>query len=260
MLAHDTTGSGPALALLHGLGGARANWDPVIPALAEHHQVITIDLPGFGGSPALNGGATPTAARMAEAVLESLAELGIGDFHVAGNSLGGWVALETAVQSPRVRSVTGICPAGLWGKPLGPRRGPSSRRLGPFALPVLGMVAAVPPLRNLALSGVLAHPERMGAADALRMMRAYVGSTGFDAADQEMRSAVFDLEQAALEIPVTLLWGEKDRLVRPSRRIPPSVRQAMLSDAGHVPMWDRPDVVAAAILETTGAAAPSPVG
>lgn len=260
MLAHDRIGSGPPLALLHGLGGARANWDPVIGALAERHEVITIDLPGFGGSPALNGGAAPSAARMAGSVLETLAESGIDEFHVAGNSLGGWVALEAAVQSPRVRSVTGICTAGLWGRPLGPRRGPSARGLGPLTLPILAMVAAVPPLRNVALSGVLAHPERMGGPDALRMMRAYVGSTGFDAADQEMRSAVFDLGQAALKIPVTLLWGEKDRLVRPTRRVPPGVRSIVLPDAGHVPMWDQPDAVARAILETTATAAPSPVG
>jgi pimeloyl-ACP methyl ester carboxylesterase len=259
MLAHDRTGSGPALVLIHGLGGARSNWKPVLAQLARHHEVIAVDLPGFGDSPALSPGDRPTAARMADAVALTLEQLGVGGFHVAGNSLGGWVALELAARRPAALSVTGVCTAGLWGKPLGPRPGPSVRGAGPFARPFLAAVAAVPALRGAVLSGVLRHPERLTAADALPMMRAYVGATAFDAADREMRASVFDLAGAALRVPITLLWGADDRLVRPTKRVPAGVRSIVVEDCGHLAMWDQPTVVARVILETAAAADPAPV-
>src|SRR4051794_34193779 len=52
MLAHDRTGSGPPLLLLHGLGSCKEMWRPVVPMLAQEREVIAVDLPGFGASPA----------------------------------------------------------------------------------------------------------------------------------------------------------------------------------------------------------------
>ena len=95
--------------LLHGIGLDRRSWDPVVPALARHFDVIAVDLPGFGDS-AL-GQADPKA--LAEAVAGLLAELGVTTPHLAGNSLGGWVALELAGRGP-VASLTLLSPAGLW--------------------------------------------------------------------------------------------------------------------------------------------------
>ena len=118
-IAYDRSGEGPALVLLHPLGADRRVWDPVIEQLASQREVIAVDLPGFGESPALAG--TPTPAALAGAVSEQLAELGVGRAHVAGNSLGGWVALELALAG-HARSVTAIAPAGLWPEPLVPKR------------------------------------------------------------------------------------------------------------------------------------------
>ena len=49
-LAYDRIGSGEPLVLLHALGLSRRTWDPVVPALSEHFEVIAVDLPGFGDS------------------------------------------------------------------------------------------------------------------------------------------------------------------------------------------------------------------
>ena len=109
-LAYTRSGAGAPLVLLHALGVSRRSWNPVIPALARHFDVIAVDLPGFGDSAATTQ-ASPAA--LAEAVAGLLAELGVTTPHLAGNSLGGWVALELAALVPPA-SVTLLGPAGLW--------------------------------------------------------------------------------------------------------------------------------------------------
>jgi len=100
-LAFTRSGAGAPMVLLHGLGFSRRSWDPVVPALAEHFDVLAVDLPGFGNSPAL-AGVTPVPAALAATVAGLLDDLGIGSAHIVGNSLGGWVALELA----QIRAVT----------------------------------------------------------------------------------------------------------------------------------------------------------
>ena len=112
-LAFARSGAGAPLVLLHGIGSSRQAWDPVIPALAGLFDVLAVDLPGFGDSGPLPPGTEPGPAALAAAVAGLLDELGITDPHVAGNSLGGWVALELASIRP-VSSLTLLSPAGLW--------------------------------------------------------------------------------------------------------------------------------------------------
>ncbi|HEY1320360.1 MAG TPA: alpha/beta fold hydrolase, partial [Streptosporangiaceae bacterium] len=122
MLAHTRAGAGAPLVLLHGIGSSRHAWDPVIPALAERFDVIAPDLPGFGDSGPLPPGVEPRPAALAAAVAGLLGDLGITAPHIAGNSLGGWVALELAGIRP-VASLALLSPAGLWrgNMPLYPR-------------------------------------------------------------------------------------------------------------------------------------------
>src|SRR5882724_10094427 len=110
-LAYRRSGAGEPLVLLHALGASGQSWDPVVPALARHFDVIAVDLPGFGESAPLPG--EPSPAALAAAVAGFLDELGVTAPDVAGNSLGGWVAMELARLRP-VASVTLLSPAGLW--------------------------------------------------------------------------------------------------------------------------------------------------
>src|SRR5215472_2323034 len=114
-LAFTRSGAGAPLVLLHGIGLSRHSWDPVIPALAGHFDVIAVDLPGFGDSEPMPPQVEPLPAALAAAVAGLLDELGITAPHVAGNSLGGWVAVELAAIRP-VASLTLLSPAGLWRK------------------------------------------------------------------------------------------------------------------------------------------------
>jgi pimeloyl-ACP methyl ester carboxylesterase len=90
-------GAGEPLLLLHGTGSSLRVWDPVVDRLAARRSVITVDLPGFGASPPLTpSGPPPSPAGFAVVLADLLRRLGHDTAHVAGNSVGGWTALEMA--------------------------------------------------------------------------------------------------------------------------------------------------------------------
>jgi pimeloyl-ACP methyl ester carboxylesterase len=88
--------AGEPRVLLHGLNESHIGWRPVIDALSKDYDVIAIDLPGFGRSPALPAAVSPTAINLAAAVERTLDEHGIGAYHVAGYSPGARVAIQLA--------------------------------------------------------------------------------------------------------------------------------------------------------------------
>ncbi len=112
-LAYARVGEGEPLLLLHGIGHHRQAWDPVVDILATEREVIAVDLPGFGQSSALPHG-LPHDLPTTNAVLGAFCTaLGLDRPHVAGNSLGGLLALELGREN-LARSVTALSPAGFW--------------------------------------------------------------------------------------------------------------------------------------------------
>lgn len=113
-LRHDIAGSGPTLVLVHGMVDRRQAWNAVLDLLTPYRRVVTVDLPGHGESAALADGPD---------VLDRLLEE-LGDFvrsvtpsgerpHIAGNSLGGWLALALAARG-EVASATAFSPTGFF--------------------------------------------------------------------------------------------------------------------------------------------------
>src|SRR6266581_1028027 len=94
-LAYERMGSGPPLVLLHGVGHRRQAWGAVLDRLTPHRDVIMVDLPGHGESPPLEEG-LPIVDALLGPVTALLGDLGVAHPHVAGNSLGGRLALEAA--------------------------------------------------------------------------------------------------------------------------------------------------------------------
>ncbi len=229
-------------------------WAPVLDHLAEHHEVIAVDMPGFGGSPALPEGTEPSAANLARAVIGFYDKLGLdGDEHFAGISLGGWVSIECA-RMARARSVTGLCTAGFWRKPLGPRRN-TARAAARLVSPIAPMLLRSERGRRRALAGQMRYPERLSRDEAVAMVREYGRAVAYPKASRLMRGNTIG-EISDLAVPLTLAWAEYDTLVRrtPLKGLPDSIRQVVLPDCGHVPTWDAPELVARVILETTGVA------
>jgi pimeloyl-ACP methyl ester carboxylesterase len=114
-LHYEVNGTGAPLLLIHGTGSSLRVWDPVVYLLAARRTVIAVDLPGFGFSPPMTSGPPPTPAGYARVLADLLRELGYDSAHVAGNSVGGWTALEVAKLGV-ARSVVALAPAGLWAR------------------------------------------------------------------------------------------------------------------------------------------------
>jgi pimeloyl-ACP methyl ester carboxylesterase len=164
-LAYARSGSGETLVLLHGLGSSRQAWRPVIPLLSDHFDVIAIDLPGFGDSASLPSHVEPHPGAIAAAVVETLNLLGVESPHVAGNSLGGWVALELAARIP-VDSISLFSPAGLWhGRtPLYDRISLTMlRAIARFGAPILRPLAHFKTARWIMFRQIVDRPTSMSA-------------------------------------------------------------------------------------------------
>ena len=252
LLNHLRTGTGEPIVLLHPLGAELVVWEPVVARLATEREVIALDMPGFGRSAPLRDGTAPTPQALAAAVTAFLDALGLGRVHVAGNSLGGWVALELA-RAGRALSVAALSAAGFWRRPLGPRAGPDLRRAGRLLLPALTALVRTRRGRRALLRGSVGHPERVPPAAAARLVRSYVTAPSYEAANVAMRASVFSGAEQ-IDVPVTLAWGELDRLVTPPRRAPAGWATRMLRDCGHIPTWDDPHQVARLLLEASATA------
>src|SRR5712691_10920595 len=98
MMAFERVGSGAPLVLVHGVGHRRQAWYPVRDQLAEQRELILVDLPGHGESDPLEFGGRSLVEVLTDCFREFLAEQGLEKAHVAGNSLGGRIALEAGVR------------------------------------------------------------------------------------------------------------------------------------------------------------------
>ena len=247
MLAHSRTGDGPPIVLLHGIGLDRAVWDPVVPLLARAHEVIAVDLPGFGASEPLAG--APTVEALAEAV----EALGLDRPHVAGNSLGGGLALALGRRG-WAGSVCAISPIGF-----------ATGRERAYARATLNAIHALARAldghtnaayagtarRTLLMSLVVSRPWNVPAPAAAHMNHTTARGPGWHATLPEVTS----WRPAMPGCPTTIAWAEKDRLLIAGRQAPrarrwlPEARHVTLHGCGHVPMWDDPEQVAQVIRD-----------
>jgi pimeloyl-ACP methyl ester carboxylesterase len=261
---YSRSGQGEPLVLLHGLGSSRAAWEAIVPALAERFDVVAVDLPGFGASAPLPAGIEPSPAELATAVAALLDDLRIDRPHLAGNSLGGWVAMELAKTRP-LRSVTLLSPAGLWkaGTPLYCMASLRlSRWLARHAGPALSMIVATRPGRLAVLGQMLAHPARLPAGQARSVVQALGTCPGFDATLKATARRRLHGAQA-VTAPVTVAFGSRDVvLLRHQSRylgeLPPDTRTAALPGCGHLPMTDNPARVTDLIITSASRAAAAP--
>ena len=125
MLAFERHGSGEPLVLVHGVTHRRQGWYPVLDELAEQREVVLVDLPGHGDSPDLVLDGRPVDAVLRETFAEFLDAAGLDRPHVAGNSLGGMIALGAGAEGA-ARSVTALSPptrCTRWPSRPRPRRG-----------------------------------------------------------------------------------------------------------------------------------------
>jgi pimeloyl-ACP methyl ester carboxylesterase len=254
MLACERHGSGEPLVLVHGVTHRRQAWYPVLDLLAPYREVILVDLPGHGQSPPLE-----TQGRLVEDVLRELFEQFLNDQdlvrpHVAGNSLGGRIALEAGVNG-HARSVTALSPAGFWNsdaafaytRHLFTSAATLVRRLGPQAERAVLTRSG----RRLVYGVLMAHPGRVSADHARGDVRAF--QYALPALRTLLAAATPFSGEIAADVPVTVAWAACDLVLPPwqaelARRMLPRGEHVTMRGVGHVPMWDDPERVADVLL------------
>ena len=253
-LAYERRGRGEPLVLVHGTGSQLQMWHPVLDRLAAERDVIAPDLPGHGESAPLPEGVV-TPERYADVIEELLDELGVGRAHIAGNSLGGGIALVLGARG-RALSATALSPIGFWT----PKEAEFCRRSIVVAAtaaralePVAPLILGNPVGRALTSAQLAGRPWRMTAEESIAATRNLGRSPGVRPALDGYRRWRF-VPDGPLPCPVTIAWAQRDRLLLPrqaerARRAMPGARHVMLRGCGHVPTWEDPEQVARVLLE-----------
>ncbi|WP_344102322.1 alpha/beta hydrolase [Nocardiopsis rhodophaea] len=254
-IVYERGGSGTPVVLLHGLGHRRQAWYPVMADLRERHEVIALDLPGFGDSPAPDVERAYDVPSLVDTVRRFCDDLGLDRPHLVGNSLGGAVALELGAAGA-ASSVTALSPIGFNPPPAGAgaRLLAGAAQVAAFVPPsVLRAATHSPAGRALARRALRGDPS--DPADRHLAFDASAITAGSPYVRLAPHVAAYTFTASVVPCPVTIAWGDRDRLLPPSgarralRRIP-HARQVTLLGCGHIPMSDHPRAVAAEILRT----------
>jgi pimeloyl-ACP methyl ester carboxylesterase len=258
-------GAGEPLVLIHGFTATWRCWLPVLGLLAPRFEVIAPTLPGHDGGPP----SPPGAETLAQAVdhFESLLDgLGVGTAHLAGNSLGGALALELAKRG-RARSVVAISPGGGWEED---DRKEVERIIRLFKRTQTSARATVkhhekllarPGFRKVGMRDIMARGHLVPAEEAVLLTRSSIRCAVVDDVFKTMRDGtgrVVDLDR--VEVPTLVAWGDKDRLLPMDRhserfrREIPGVQFRVMRGLGHTPMWDDACQIAELIADFASAA------
>ena len=263
--AVSTAGEGSPAVLLHGWLDNADTWLAVLDRLSvAGRPAIAYDLPGFGTAPPLGDGSVlDQLVGFAADAVEEAAERSGRRVVVAGNSLGGWVALRLAAQ--RDLPLAGVVPIGPAGISMAPAFFTLDRI--PAVSRIIGMPAPVPPAIVRSVAGGLYR--RLAFADGAAVDQVVVDRfTRFHVDRPVIRERIeyakrlrselddpFDAE--AITVPVTVIWGEADRLCMPAgaeqlAEALPEAKITMLPGVGHTPQVEAPEVVVDAIAELAG--------
>ena len=241
---------------VHGLGSNLRVWRPLHERVGQHHELIGVDLPGFGESrpPVRERGVRP----LVDALEAWLDDQGLQQPHLTGFSMGGRIVLELAGRG-RATTVTAVCPAGFNSsheRPFIQANLMTQRAVTRRVAPVVDKLATTAPGRTALLAVAVARPWQLTPDQAANMVCDFARSPGFRAAVHDATWGVPEgLER--ITCPVTVLWGTRDLILpvtgaaRVHERLP-AARVERLAGLGHVPMLDDPAMVASALLEATG--------
>ncbi len=253
-LRYDVAGAGPTLMLVHGVVHRRQAWDPVLDLLTPYRRVVTVDLPGHGESDDLDVFGAQRLLQFTDRLAELVGEFEASDgpVHVAGNSLGGYLAMCLAARG-EVASATALSPAGFWNGPAA-----QARSLTKFAIlrtAAAGLGKRAPAafrsrfVRYPSLAPFFAHPSRVSYEAAIVDLNSLLTNTTLGGVD-----GTFPLPALTSPIvPVTVAWGTRD-LILPYRNRHnvldhfPHARLISVPGVGHVPMGDNPELIASILL------------
>ncbi len=259
-LAYLDEGSGPPLILIHGFGGSMWQWEYQATALAQDHRVITLDLLGSGFSD------KPDLEYRPEEVLHYFRRfmdaLQIDRATLIGNSMGAGVALGMALTVPervdRLVLISGLPPRvkDQLASPL-IRRGLDSPfpawlvRIGSW---FVGSSATDRVLKEIVYDHSQLTAAVLDRSHRHRRRSDFIGPALAMGRTVPLWESEYAPRLNTIRKPTLILWGEEDRVFPPPvgrelATIIPGARLIGIPKAGHLPMWERPEVVNRAILD-----------
>lgn len=263
MLAHDAFGreEDPVVVLIHGWPLDRTIWSEVAPSIAAAgFRVLVPDLPGFGGSAALDEGRW-TVEDFAEEVADFLDERTSGRVAVAGHSFGGYVALALAEHEPARLAALGLVSSRTFADSEAAKAG---RRATVEKVRTGGTAALLPDLAAKLLAPDAAADLRARADALIRRAAPEAVIAGLTAmAARPDRTGILESFPRSLLV----LHGSADQLIpvaeaaQPARQAGPLDR-VLLERVGHMPMWEDPPRTVDAVVTWARAAhgVPAPAG
>ena len=256
------------IVFVHGLAGQWQNWLENIPRAAQERRVIAMDLPGFGRSPMPRDPISiPGYGRCVEAICD---KLDLGRVDMVGNSMGGFIAAEVAIQFPeRIDQLVLVSAAGITSADIvhGPivLAGRVMSVLVAHTAAQRRRFAGRPVTRHAALALVARHPSRLKADFAYEAFFKGAGKPGFDDAlraslDYDFRDRLPDIRQ-----PTLIVWGENDSIIpvrdaQEFERLIPDSRKLVMKETGHIPMAERPETFNQLMLEFFAETGPASAG
>ena len=256
-LFYQSPGSGEPIVLIHGLGSAATAWKPIIPKLESKFKVITLDLPGHGSADWVDHRSLEPEV-LAKLVFELLEANGVKDFHLVGNSLGGWVALEMAAMKPeRIKSLIGLAPAGLWHNPAKTRsRYALSKVMADSFKGVAPQMLKIGVIRKIGFESFSPRWRDLDMEICIDAVIAMANCHGYYHTWDAMLHHRFD-KPIPSSVPITIIFGDSDWTLpiensQEKSLVPIHSKWLVFSDCGHAPMWDRPDDVVSEIFKSSG--------
>ncbi|MEA2364600.1 MAG: hypothetical protein QOI32_112, partial [Thermoleophilaceae bacterium] len=241
------SGDEEPVVLVHGLGGQWQNWLENIPRLAQDRRVIAMDLPGFGLTPESDREVSISGyGRCVNALCD---ELGLGAISLVGNSMGGYIAAEVAIQFPErvarlvLVSAAGISSAETLQKPI-LTIGRVATAIATNSAARHRRLASRPWTRHISLALVARYPGRLKPDLAYEGFFKGAGKGGFDEALRASLDYDFRDRLPDVKVPTLIVWGEKDSII-PVRdadefeRLIEDSRKVVMRDTGHIPMAER---------------------
>lgn len=233
---------------VHGLSGQWQNWIENIPRIAIDRRVVALDLPGFGISgPASGDVSIPGYGRLVE---ELCARLDLGPVALVGNSMGGFVSAEVAIQFPaRVERLVLVSAAGISSvdEPEGVTM--TAGRIGAAIMaagvPYSRRIASRPLMRHATLGLVIRHPSLLAPDLAYEGLMRGSATDGFSAALRAVLNYDFRPRLPEIACPTLIVWGEEDAVIpvrdaQEFERLISDSRKVVMRDTGHVAMIERP--------------------
>jgi abhydrolase domain-containing protein 6 len=243
----ERPGKGETIVLIHGYTGNKDHWTRFARYIPEDYRVLSFDMPGHGDNDQ-SFDKTYSTDYMASALDQAVDTLGMTRFHIAGSSMGGWISVVYAARYPQKVMTIGLFDnAGLMN--VAPQQSDlqveTSKGNNPF------IITSRQDFEELFEYVFYKKPFYPWPIVSVLSDRAIASNDFYTKLGDDFLTQSTDIYPMlpGLDVPVLVIWGDKDRILHVSttqvlRKSLPNSEIIIMKNCGHVPMMERPQEAA----------------